>query len=119
MWNFAKLKRNSNKITMKDETLDKGWEEVLNDSTITGHISGRHLILVGGKKDRKWDGGEYEENEYQYLDEWIKRSVVTNLLAEQKAEIIERVEKMPSASRDEVQNEKVICSDDVINIIKE
>ena len=43
----------------------------------------------------------------------------TNLLAEQKAEIIERVEKMPSASRDEVQNEKVICSDDVINLIKE
>lgn len=49
------------------------WEDILNNSHITGHISGRHLILIKGKKDRKWDGGGYEENEYEYLDDFIKR----------------------------------------------
>lgn len=42
------------------------WEETLNNSCITGHISGRHLIQINVKED------QYDENEYVYLDEWIK-----------------------------------------------
>ena len=59
--------------------------EKLNNSAITGHISGRHLILVGGKQDREWTGGDYEESEYRFLDEYIKSFIITiinNLLAE-------------------------------------
>lgn len=62
----------------------------LNNSTITGHISGRHLILVGGEQDRKWTGGDYEENEYRFLDEYIKSFIITtinNILAERDKEI--------------------------------
>lgn len=58
----------------KPTFIEKALEK-LNNSTITGHISGRHLILIGGKKDRKWDGGGYEENEYQYLDEWFEKKL--------------------------------------------
>lgn len=57
------------------ESCLEDWEIELNNSFITGHISGRHLILVDGKKDREWVGAEYEENEYQYLDEWINRII--------------------------------------------
>lgn len=50
---------------------DEEVAKTLNESAITGHISGRYLILIGGKKDREWDGGGYEENEYRYLDEYV------------------------------------------------
>ncbi len=68
--------------------------EKLNNSAITGHISGRHLILVGGKQDREWTGGDYEESEYRFLDEYIKSFIITtinNILAERDKEIVEIV----------------------------
>lgn len=59
-----------------------GWAERLNNSKITGHISGRHLILASPKEDN------HDDNEYSYLDEWIR-----NLLRRHSQEIKRRIKK--------------------------
>jgi hypothetical protein len=82
-------------------TIDKGWEDE--------HYRFCESLLKDFKNKRL--------NYTEFIDR--QKSYLQDKLAEQKAEIIERVEKMTNASRDDVQNEKVICSDDVINIIKQ
>jgi len=76
-------------------------KEIINNSLITGDISGRHLILLGGKKDRKWDGGGYEENEYRFLDEYIA-NLISQALAKQKEAIVEelREDKIEDVAED-------------------
>lgn len=44
------------------------WQEVLNRSNITGHISDRHLIMLGSKDN-------YDDNEYGFLDEWFAAQI--------------------------------------------
>ena len=73
---------------MKDETLDKGWEdlkerlwcEVMEDYLVTAELG--HLA-----KDEK----KHKQEMRDLLDKLV--SVVQNLLAEQKAEIIEIIER--------------------------
>lgn len=81
------------KITFKDmpnkPTTLREFREKLNNAHITGHISGRHLILLGGEKDREWDGGGYEENEYRFLDEYIE-----SLLTSHNTELVQKIEGM-------------------------
>lgn len=43
-------------------------KEIMNNSIFAGSLEGRTTILIGGENDREWDGGGYEENQYQYLD---------------------------------------------------
>ena len=43
------------------------------------------------------------------------RRRLNNLLQSQREQIMRYIENMPNATRDEVNNEKVICSDDIIN----
>lgn len=71
-----------------EQDWEKRFDERLNNANITGHISGRHLILLGGKKDRKWTGGDYEENEYRFLDEYIK-----SFLHDSHKRLIEEIRK--------------------------
>jgi phosphoglycolate phosphatase-like HAD superfamily hydrolase len=55
--------------------------EVLNDSKITGHISGRHLIQVHQREDNN------DENEYEYLDEWLQRKLSQALTEQHEADV--------------------------------
>ena len=54
-------------------------KETINNSKITGHLSGRYLICRGYKNERKSIGGEYEENEYEYLDDYLSTFLSTAL----------------------------------------
>jgi hypothetical protein len=44
-------------------------------------------------------------------------SEVSFAVAEREKEIVEMIEKQPNATRNEAENEKVICSEDIINLI--
>lgn len=61
------------------------WKRRLNDSRITGHISGRHLIQTEEKDN------SYGENEYAFLDEWIERAVISQALTAERKELMERI----------------------------
>lgn len=74
-------------------TKENRWEDVLNSSHITGHISGRHLIQTNVREDNN------DENEYDFLDEWIQRKIASAVEAREK-EISEAVGKMKKKNKD-------------------
>lgn len=51
---------------MKNKKEIEEWKNRLNNSQITGHISGRHLIGIDDGDDTG-----YGDSEFMYLDEWI------------------------------------------------
>lgn len=90
------------KPNTQQSTVEERWVDRLNNSTITGHISGRHLIKIHSREDFN------DENEYIYLDEWIKRVIKSELqLAEQKVReelkqtIIEKIEEYAKSQTDQ------------------
>jgi hypothetical protein len=81
---------------MKDETLDRGWEKKMEDEFNTKDIS--------------------DDTEICFLKSELKQ-FITNLLAEQKAEIIERVEKL--RDDEDKPTEAGLLIENIINLIKE
>lgn len=83
------------------------WENRLNKSRITRHISGRHLIQTEEKDN------SYGENEYQFLDEWIEMAIVRNAISQREKEIAEEVEKM----KDDLDYDGAVWKESVIALI--
>jgi hypothetical protein len=78
---------------MKNQPLpERDWKEKLNTSKITGHISGRKLIMISSKEEE----GPYGENEYMFLDEWIENRISKAESAAEKRgreEMIKKIEQ--------------------------
>lgn len=97
-----------NKNMLSSPIESEGWREILNNSRITGHISGRHLILVSPKEDI------YSDNEYDFLDDWFSRR-----LQDQRNKLIERVESIKEATREQTGSFKYdVCYDEVLELLK-
>jgi len=63
----------------------------LNKAKITGHISGRH-IFQWNDEETPSNGDQYEDSEYNYLDEMLRTLFAESIqqaLAEERARVIE------------------------------